>query len=74
MVGGPIVNGQEDYAHFPFNLATLGHRQPGSSFKPFTLAEALLQFGEGWRIDPADSLIQALRDQFGRENVFLQYR
>jgi DNA polymerase-3 subunit alpha len=37
-------------------------------------AKATLQFGEGWRIDPADSLIQALRDQFGRENVFLQYR
>ena len=37
-------------------------------------AKALLQFGEDWRIDPADSLIQALRDQFGRENVFLQYR
>ncbi|NBA95373.1 DNA polymerase III subunit alpha [Pseudomonas sp. R5(2019)] len=37
-------------------------------------AKALLQFGEGWAIDPADSLIQALRDQFGRENVFLQYR
>ncbi|WP_095077468.1 DNA polymerase III subunit alpha [Pseudomonas sp. Irchel s3h17] len=37
-------------------------------------AKALLQFGEGWRIDPADSLIQALRDQFGRDNVFLQYR
>jgi DNA polymerase-3 subunit alpha len=37
-------------------------------------AKALLQFGEAWRIDPADSLIQALRDQFGRENVFLQYR
>jgi len=37
-------------------------------------ARALLQFGEAWRIDPADSLIQALRDQFGRENVFLQYR
>ena len=37
-------------------------------------AKALLQFGEQWRIDPADSLIQALRDQFGRENVFLQYR
>ncbi|SDF26830.1 DNA polymerase III subunit alpha [Phytopseudomonas seleniipraecipitans] len=37
-------------------------------------AKALLQFGDDWRIDPADSLIQALRDQFGRENVFLQYR
>ncbi|WP_447593054.1 DNA polymerase III subunit alpha [Aquipseudomonas campi] len=37
-------------------------------------ARALLQFGEQWRIDPADSLIQALRDQFGKDNVFLQYR
>ncbi|MBS7599787.1 DNA polymerase III subunit alpha [Pseudomonas sp. RC2C2] len=37
-------------------------------------AKAMLQFGESWRIDPADGLIQALRDQFGRENVFLQYR
>ncbi len=37
-------------------------------------ARALLQFGEVWRIDPADALIQALRDQFGRDNVFLHYR
>jgi DNA polymerase-3 subunit alpha len=37
-------------------------------------AKAMLQFGEAWRIDPGDGLIQALRDQFGRENVFLQYR
>ncbi|MCU7649428.1 DNA polymerase III subunit alpha [Pseudomonas piscis] len=37
-------------------------------------AKTLLQFGEAWRIDPADSLIQALRDQFGKDNVFLQYR
>ncbi len=37
-------------------------------------AKALLQFGEDYRIDPGDGLIQALRDQFGRENVFLQYR
>ncbi|MBD8575927.1 DNA polymerase III subunit alpha [Pseudomonas syringae] len=37
-------------------------------------ARAILQFGDTWRIDPADSLIQALRDQFGKQNVFLQYR
>ena len=37
MVGG------NDYRTHPFNLATNGHRQPGSSFKPFTLATALSQ-------------------------------
>ena len=41
MVGGPIVNGSEDFAHHPFNIATEGHRQPGSAFKPFTLSIAL---------------------------------
>jgi penicillin-binding protein 1A len=35
MVGG------SDFADRPFNLATNGHRQPGSSFKPFTLVTAL---------------------------------
>ena len=35
MVGG------RDYATRPFNLATQGQRQPGSSIKPFILAEAL---------------------------------
>ena len=35
MVGG------NDYEHHPFNIATDGHRQPGSAFKPFTLTEAL---------------------------------
>jgi penicillin-binding protein 1A len=35
MVGG------RDYDSAPFNLATQGQRQPGSSFKPFILAEAL---------------------------------
>ncbi len=35
MVGG------SDYQSKPFNLATNGHRQPGSSFKPFTLVTAL---------------------------------
>ncbi|WP_397377343.1 DNA polymerase III subunit alpha, partial [Pseudomonas sp.] len=37
-------------------------------------AKAQLQFGDDWRIEPADGLIQALRDQFGRDNVFLHYR
>jgi penicillin-binding protein 1A len=41
MVGGPLVNGREDFQKYPFNLATEGHRQPGSAFKPFTLAVAL---------------------------------
>ncbi len=41
MVGGPVVNGVEDYKDHPFNIATEGLRQPGSSFKPFTLAIAL---------------------------------
>src|SRR4051794_27017755 len=35
MVGG------RDYNQQAFNLATQGQRQPGSAFKPFTLAEAL---------------------------------
>ncbi len=35
MVGG------FDYDKKPFNLATQGHRQPGSAFKPFALAAAL---------------------------------
>ena len=37
MVGG------SDYQDQPFNLATQGHRQPGSAFKPFTLVTALEQ-------------------------------
>ncbi len=37
MVGG------SDFQNSPFNLATNGHRQPGSAFKPFTLVTALQQ-------------------------------
>jgi penicillin-binding protein 1A len=37
MIGG------DNYSVAPFNLATQGQRQPGSSFKPFVLAEALKQ-------------------------------
>jgi penicillin-binding protein 1A len=36
-----MVSGSGDYQQSPFNLATLGYRQPGSSFKLFTLAAAL---------------------------------
>jgi penicillin-binding protein 1A len=38
------IVGGDDFRHRPFNLATNGHRQPGSAFKPFTLIAAL---GEG---------------------------
>jgi penicillin-binding protein 1A len=36
-----MVSGDGDYQADPFNLATLGYRQPGSSFKLFTLVKAL---------------------------------
>ena len=36
-----MVSGDGDYQQSPFNLATMGYRQPGSSFKIFTLATAL---------------------------------
>ncbi|MDQ3742277.1 MAG: transglycosylase domain-containing protein, partial [Actinomycetota bacterium] len=45
MVGG------RDYNESPFNLATQGQRQPGSAFKPFTLATALsngISSGSTW--------------------------
>ncbi|MGH2914579.1 MAG: transglycosylase domain-containing protein, partial [Solirubrobacteraceae bacterium] len=41
MVGGPLVNGASDFQRHPFDLATEAQRQPGSAFKPFTLAVAL---------------------------------
>ncbi len=59
MVGGPIVDGQEDYSQYPFNLATQGHRQPGSSFKPFTLAMALQYGGYG-----PDSIVDSAPQDF----------
>ncbi|MBV9944792.1 MAG: transglycosylase domain-containing protein [Solirubrobacterales bacterium] len=59
MVGGPIVNGTEDYGKYPFNVATQGHRQPGSAFKPFTLAMAL----ESGEYSP-DSIIDSAPQDF----------
>jgi penicillin-binding protein 1A len=44
--------GGSDYQQQPFNLATQGQRQPGSSFKPFTLIAALRKgygLGSQWR-------------------------
>ncbi len=47
--------GGTDYEKTPFNLATQGQRQPGSSFKPFTLIGALRKgygLGSTWESSP----------------------
>jgi len=48
MVGGP------DFDTKPFNLATQGHRQPGSSIKPFTLLTALEQGISPYTVFPSE--------------------
>jgi len=48
MVGGP------DFATKPFNLATQGHRQPGSSIKPFTLLTALEEGISPYTVYPSE--------------------
>lgn len=48
MVGGP------DFDTKPFNLATQGHRQPGSSIKPFTLITALEQGISPYTVYPSE--------------------
>ena len=72
MVGGPIVNGQEDYQQDPFNLATQGQRQPGSAFKPFTLAVAL-EHGYGpdsvFDSKPLDLIVP---NSGGKEHYYVQ--
>ena len=64
-----MVSGDGDYQQDPFNLATLGYRQPGSSFKPFTLAEALMsgQYGPDSLIDSAPQDF-TVRNSDGREH------
>lgn len=54
-----MVSGDGNYQSMPFNLATMGHRQPGSSFKVFTLAAALSsgRFGPDSIIDSAPQRI-----------------
>jgi penicillin-binding protein 1A len=48
MVGGP------DFQTKPFNLATQGHRQPGSSIKPFTLMTALEEGISPYTVYPSE--------------------
>jgi len=48
MVGGP------DFETKPFNLATQGHRQPGSSIKPFTLLTALEEGISPYTVYPSE--------------------
>jgi penicillin-binding protein 1A len=58
MVGGP------DFDTKPFNLATQGHRQPGSSIKPFTLLTALEQGISPYTVFPSEERFF----QFGKKN------
>jgi penicillin-binding protein 1A len=58
MVGGP------DFDTKPFNLATQGHRQPGSSIKPFTLLTALEQGISPYTVYPSEERFF----NFGRKN------
>ncbi|MFA5676802.1 MAG: DNA polymerase III subunit alpha [Pseudomonas sp.] len=37
-------------------------------------AQAMLRLGEDWRVEPADELVQTLRDQLGKGCVSLHYR
>ena len=37
-------------------------------------AQALLRLGDEWRVEPADDLVQTLRDQLGKGSVSLHYR
>jgi penicillin-binding protein 1A len=59
MVGGG------DFEHQPFNLATQGHRQPGSAFKPFTLVTALEK-----GISPSRTFVSAKKTIDGRRGPF----
>jgi penicillin-binding protein 1A len=48
MVGGP------NFETKPFNIAVLGHRQPGSSIKPFTLITALEEGISPYTVYPSE--------------------
>jgi penicillin-binding protein 1A len=64
MVGG------DDYSERPFNLATQGQRQPGSSFKPFVLAQALRQGVSPDSVWSSKKLSLRVKDEKGRTETF----
>jgi penicillin-binding protein 1A len=68
MVGG------SDFAQRPFNLATQGHRQPGSAFKPFTLVAALEKgISPGRTFTSAPKTLEGSRGPFKVENYEDRY-
>ncbi|MBF6620755.1 MAG: penicillin-binding protein, partial [Patulibacter sp.] len=64
MVGG------DDYSVKPFNLATQGQRQPGSSFKPFVLAQALREGVSADSVWASKKLSLRVKDEKGRTETF----
>jgi penicillin-binding protein 1A len=72
MVGGPLVNGQEDFSRYPFNLATQGHRQPGSAFKAFTLAVALQSGYSPYSVIDSKPLNLIVPHSRGREHFIVR--
>ena len=68
MVGG------SDFEQRPFNLATQGHRQPGSAFKPFTLVAALEKgISPGRTFVSAPKTLEGPRGDFKVENYEDRY-
>ncbi|MDO9406871.1 transglycosylase domain-containing protein [Patulibacter sp.] len=65
MVGG------RDYATKPYNLATQGQRQPGSSFKPFVLTQALREGISPQKVYSSKKQTLNVRDENGRKEKFV---
>jgi hypothetical protein len=65
MVGGPLVDGRADYSRSPFNLAVDGLRQPGSAFKPFTLAVVVVALVGAPVVSPSVSVSTGVESSVG---------
>jgi penicillin-binding protein 1A len=63
--GVRAIVGGSDFEKRPFNLATQGHRQPGSAFKPFTLIAALEN-----GVSPGRTFVSAPKQIAGPQGVF----